>query len=45
MSQNYNKILAKRTVFSIILKIKPRSRPTQKKIPHILGTPIFQQPK
>ena len=42
--QNYNKILTKRTVFSIILEQKP-DQDLHKKNPHILRTPIFQQPK
>ena len=32
MLQNCNKILTKRTVFSNYTRIKPRSRPPQKKI-------------
>jgi hypothetical protein len=44
MLQNYNKVLTKRIVFSII----PEQTPDQglhKKIPRILRTPIFQRPK
>jgi hypothetical protein len=42
--QNYNKILKKRTVFSIILELNP-DEDLHKINPHILGTPIFQRPK
>ena len=45
MLQNYNKILTKRTVFSIILEWKPDQNLHKKKNPHILHTPIFQRPK
>ena len=44
MLQNYNKILTKRTVLSIILEQNP-DQDLHKKNPHILGTRIFQQPK
>jgi hypothetical protein len=44
MLQNYNKILTKRTIFSIILELN-LDQDLHKKNPHILCTPIFQQPK
>jgi len=44
MLQNYNKILTKRTVFSIILELNA-DQDLHQKNPHILRTPIFQQPK
>jgi len=44
MLQNYNKILTKRTVLSIILEGNP-DQDLHKKNPHILRTPIFQRPK
>jgi len=42
MLQNYNKILKKMYRILNYTKINPRSRPPQKKNPHILRTPIFQ---
>jgi len=44
MLQKYNKILTKRTVFSIILQQNPDQK-LHKKNSHILRTPIFQRPK
>ena len=44
MLQNYNKILTKRTVFSIVLEWN-QNQDLHKKNPHILRTPIFQRPK
>jgi len=44
MLQNYNKILTKRTVFSIILEQNP-DQELHKKNPHILRTTIFQRQK
>ena len=45
MLQNYNKMLTKRTVFSIILGKNPDQDLHKKKNPQILRTPIFQRPK
>jgi hypothetical protein len=46
MLQNDNKILTKRSVFSIILEQNPvQDLHGKKKNPHILRTPIFQRPK
>ena len=45
MLQNYNKILTKRTILSIILEQNPDQDLHKKKNPHILRTPIFQRPK
>jgi hypothetical protein len=44
MLQNYNKILTKRTVCSIILGQNP-DQDLHQKHGHILRTPIFQQQK